>query len=65
MVMVAPYRILNVVPYPVDAWSRLKAVVDQVSQAKADVVRFHYGLQSGPITMKVSQDKDSHSAPAR
>ena len=39
----------------------IRAVVDQVAQAKADVVRLVDGRQGGPVRMDVRDDEDPHA----
>jgi hypothetical protein len=45
---------------PVDARAGLQAVINQVAQEQADIVRFGDGLQGSPVGVDIGQQQDFH-----
>ena len=61
VVVVAPDRGVGVLHRPSDAFEGVRAVVDQVPQAEADVVRLVDRRQGRPVGVDVRDDQDSQA----
>jgi hypothetical protein len=60
VVVVAAHDVVGVLSYPIDTGHWLQGVINQVAQAKTDIMRFVERSQSRPVAVDVSHHKNSH-----
>ena len=61
MIVIAPDRVRGMAHGPAHAFAWVRAVVNQVSQAKADIVGLVDGRQGWPVCVDVRDDKYPHA----
>src|SRR5206468_969843 len=62
VVVVPADRMMHVAADPVDARHGVGAVIDQVAEEQANVMRLLHGSQCRPVRVDVREDQDAHES---